>query len=333
MIRDARVLRAGFVPREVEHRDGEVDHLSSVLAPVTNGEPADTALVTGPSGTGKTCISKFVTERLREEALGVESTYVNCWRNYTRFRALYRILDDLGETIDIHRQSTPHDELVDRLQRYDGPRTVVILDEADQLDTTDVLYELVRTRNLAMILIANDPDVMYTRFDDRLDSRLRTATRIEFDAYSIDALTAILEDRARWGLHPDAVTTEQLQWIADAAVGDARVAIGTLRQAAQRADRESETILDEHLEAAVPEAKAEIQQRNVEKLTEDQRVLYEIITDHEEIAPSDLYEEYRERVENPKTDRMVRNYLQKMERYNLIAADGENRGRTYSIAE
>ena len=34
MIRDARVLRAGFVPREVEHRDAEVNHLSSVLESV-----------------------------------------------------------------------------------------------------------------------------------------------------------------------------------------------------------------------------------------------------------------------------------------------------------
>ena len=67
MIRDARVLRAGFVPQEVEHRDAEVNHLSSVLKPITNGEPADTAIVTGPSGTGKTCISKFVIE-MRERA-------------------------------------------------------------------------------------------------------------------------------------------------------------------------------------------------------------------------------------------------------------------------
>ena len=134
MIRDARVLRAGFVPREVEHRDAEINHLSSVLEPITNGEPADTAIVTGPSGTGKTCISQFVTERLREEVLDVETTYVNCWRNYTRFRTLYQILDDLGATIEIHRQSTPHDELVDRLQQHDGPRMIVILDEVDQLE-------------------------------------------------------------------------------------------------------------------------------------------------------------------------------------------------------
>jgi len=51
----------------------------------------------------------------------------------TRFRTLYQILDDIGRTIDIHRQSTPHDELIDRLQQYNESRTVVILDEADQL--------------------------------------------------------------------------------------------------------------------------------------------------------------------------------------------------------
>ena len=77
MIRDARILRAEFVPREVEHRDAEVNHLSIVLEPVTNGEPADTAIVTGPSGAGKTCISKFVTERLREKVLDIETTYIN----------------------------------------------------------------------------------------------------------------------------------------------------------------------------------------------------------------------------------------------------------------
>ncbi len=71
MIRDARVLRAAFVPREVEHRDAEINHLSSVLEPITNDEPADTAIFTGPSGTGKTCISKFVTEQLCEEVLDV----------------------------------------------------------------------------------------------------------------------------------------------------------------------------------------------------------------------------------------------------------------------
>jgi Cdc6-like AAA superfamily ATPase len=89
MIRDARVLRAGFTPREVEHRDAEVNHLSSVLEPITNGEPADTAMLTGPSGAGKTCISKLVTERLREEVLDIKTTYVNC-RRVTWTRSIQR---------------------------------------------------------------------------------------------------------------------------------------------------------------------------------------------------------------------------------------------------
>jgi orc1/cdc6 family replication initiation protein len=329
MITDARVLDPEFLPNDVVQRDAEINLLSSVLRPAVEGNPSDSAVLHGPSGTGKTCIAQYTLDKLHQSTLELNTQYVNCWEDHSHFSVLYRILDGLDKTLDIHRQSTPQEVLLDRLHDYDGPPYIIILDEADQLDTTDVLYELVRTRKLSMILIANDPDVMYTRFDDRLDSRLRTATRIEFDAYSIDALTAILEDRARWGLHPDAVTTEQLQWIADAAVGDARVAIGTLRQAAQRADRESETILDEHLEAAVPEAKAEIKQKNISRLTRDQRVLYNIITDTDSISMGDLYDQYSAEVENPKTKRMVRNYLQKLTHYNLIESIGEHRGRRY----
>jgi len=238
MIRDARVLRAGFVPREVEHRDAEVNHLSSVLEPITNGEPADTAIVTGPSGTGKTCISKFVTERLREEVLDVEATYVNCWRNYTRFRTLYQILDDLGATIDIHRQSTPHDELVDRLQQHDGPRTVVILDEVDQLEDPSVIYDLHSLPQFAIICIANKEEELFSRVDDRLVSRLRSSEHVRMDKYHDEQLYDILSARAKWGLDEDVVTDEQLYRIADAAAGDARLAIGILRTAAGRADRE-----------------------------------------------------------------------------------------------
>jgi len=195
MIRDARVLRAGFVPREVEHRDAEVNHLSSVLEPITNGEPADTTIVTGPSGAGKTCISQFVTERLREEVLDVEATYVNCWRNYTRFRTLYQILDDLGATIDIHRQSTPHDELVDRLQKHDGPRTVVILDEVDQLEDPSVIYDLHSLPQFAIICIANKEEELFSRVDDRLVSRLRSSEHVRMDKYHDEQLYDILSVR------------------------------------------------------------------------------------------------------------------------------------------
>jgi Cdc6-like AAA superfamily ATPase len=207
-----------------------------VLEPLTNGEPAETAIVTGPSGTGKTCISRFVTERLREEVLDVQTTYVNCWRNYTRFRTTYQILDSLGTTIDIHRQSTPHDELVDRLQQYDGPRTVVILDEVDQLEDPSIIYDLHSLPQFAIICIANKEEELFSRVDDRLVSRLRSSEHIQMDKYHDEQLYDVLSARAKWGLDADVIGEYQLNQIADAAAGDARLAIGILRTRRQRAD-------------------------------------------------------------------------------------------------
>jgi orc1/cdc6 family replication initiation protein len=334
MIRDARVLRAGFVPREVEHRDSEVDHLSSVLQPIANGEPADTAIVTGPSGAGKTCITQYVTERLREEVLDVQATYVNCWRNYTRFRALYQILDDLGKTIDIHRQSTPHDELVDRLQQYDGPRTVVILDEVDQLDDPGIIYDLHSLPQLAIICIANREEELFSRLDDRLVSRLRSSEHVRMDKYDNDQLQDILAARVKWGLDPEAITDEQLYRIADAAAGDARLGIGILRSAASKADREgTENITDEMLLDAASDARAQIKQKNIDSLTPHQRTVFEIVRDHGPIGPSEIHEYYSEEVDDPRTKRTVRTYLSKMTQYNLLAADGTSRDREYSVID
>ena len=334
MIRDARVLRAGFVPREVEHRDSEVDHLSSVLQPIANGEPADTAIVTGPSGAGKTCITQYVTERLREEVLDVQATYVNCWRNYTRFRALYQILDDLGKTIDIHRQSTPHDELVDRLQQYDGPRTVVILDEVDQLDDPGIIYDLHSLPQLAIICIANREEELFSRLDDRLVSRLRSSEHVRMDKYDNDQLQDILAARVKWGLDPDVITDEQLYRIADAAAGDARLGIGILRSAASKADREGkENITDEMLLDAASDARAQIKQKNIDSLTPHQRTVFEIVRDHGPMGPSEIHERYSEEVDDPRTKRTVRTYLSKMTQYNLLTADGTSRDREYSVVD
>jgi orc1/cdc6 family replication initiation protein len=332
MIHDARVLRAGFVPREVEHRDAEVNHLSRVLQPLTEGEPADTAIVTGPSGAGKTCVSRFVTERLREEALDVEASYVNCWRNYTRFRTLYGILDDIGATVDIHRQSTPHDELVDRLQQYDGPRTVVILDEVDQLEEPDVLYDLHSLPQFALVAVANDEETLFRRLDDRLVSRLRASEHVRMDRYHDEQLRDILAARVRWGLDPDAITDAQLYRIADAAAGDARLAIGILRSAASVAtERQATHITDEIIEAAADDARTELKQANLDSLTPHQRVVYDIVREHGPIGPGEIYEQYAATVAEPRTDRTVRTYLSKMAQYNLVAADGQTRDREYEV--
>jgi Cdc6-like AAA superfamily ATPase len=278
-------------------------------------------------------IAQYTLEKPRQSTVKLNTQYVNCWEDHTHFSVLYRVLEGIDNTLDIHQKATPQDVLLERLHDYHGPPYIVILDEADQLDTIDVLYELLRTRRLPFILITNDNDTLIPRFDERLASRLRTATRIQFDPYSFDALTSILGDRVRGGSTPTP-TDRQLEAIADAAAGGARVAIGTLRQAAQRATSQStDTITDTHIEAAVPDAKVEIKQENLSRLTRHQRVLYDIIHDHTTIDPRPLYEQYSAEVGSSKTRRMVRNYLSKLEHHNLISAIGNDRGRKYSIVD
>ena len=166
MIRNARVVQQEFIPGEVKHRDAEVSHLSDTLRPLStgNGRPTPSFLC-GPSGAGKTCIARYTVNQLRENVVELNHQYVNCWEDYSRFKTLYRILDGINKTLDIHRQSTPRDELLDRLRSYDGPHYVVILDEVDQLQDKDVLYDLHRTRNLTMILIANPQENVFNFLD------------------------------------------------------------------------------------------------------------------------------------------------------------------------
>jgi orc1/cdc6 family replication initiation protein len=330
MITDARVLQPEFIPSEVKHRPAEVSHLSDTLRPIIDGDRAESSFLYGPSGAGKTCIARYTVEQLRENVVEMDYQYVNCWEDYTRFKTLYRVLDGIGKTIDIHRQSTPRDELLERLRESVDVPYIVILDEVDQLEDKGILYDFYRIPKLTMILIANREEDVFAHLDERLNSRLSSCARIRFSRYSLDELVTILEDRVRLGLVDGAIDQEGLELIANKAAGDARKAIGILRNAAQTTKYKNRgRITHSVIENVIPETKAELQQKTVEKLTTHQQLLYEIITNHGEIPGGELYDQYCEQAENPKTRRTMRNHLSKLEQYNLIAAEGNTKARVY----
>jgi len=334
MIADARVLQPEFVPREVQHRDAEVNTLSSYVRPLTDGQHPDPVLLYGPSGVGKTCIAQFVMERLRESVVELNHQYVNCWDDHTRFQTLHRLLEGIDRAYDIHRQSTPHDILLNRLRDYDGPPYVVILDEVDQLQNKDLLYELHRIRSLSIIFIANREEDIFTSLDERLQSRLRNCHRIHFTRYSNQELAAILQARARAGLADGVIDKLRLEYIAEHATGDARTAIGIVRKAAQAAHANGhDEIRTETIEGAVSEAKLEIEREVLNRLKPHQQTIYDIIREAGKIDPPTLYEKYKQQVEDPKTNRTVRNYLAKLEQYNLIEATGNTKARQYRVTD
>lgn len=330
MITNARVLQEDFVPADVEHRHEEIDRLSSALAPLLDGDPPETPLLFGPTGVGKTCVARYTLERLREQLLDVRTTYVNCWQHHSRFRLLLELLDEVGDTYDVHRQSTPHDALLERIESHDERPYVVVLDEVDQLDDSRLLYELLEISHLHPILVSNREEDLFASLDERVGSRLRGGPRIRFDRYGLDELTAILQARVDEGFEPGSVGRAQLERIADAAAGDARVAITVIRSAARLAESRGETAIgDDLVTEAIPAGKRAVKQRAVETLTPHQRALYEIVEDRGEVSPGDLYEHYSERVDDPKSKRTVRKYLAKLDQYNLVRSVGEKRGRTY----
>jgi cell division control protein 6 len=332
MITNARVLQEEFVPKDVEHRHRETNVLASTLEPILAGEQAGNCFLTGPTGVGKTCIARYTVQKLEEQRLQIHSQYVNCWQDHTRFQTLFRLLDEVQRTHDIHRQSTPQDELVRRLREGIDHPYVAILDEVDQLEDEALLYELDQIPGLTLLFISNREEDVFGGIDDRIRSRFKGARRIHFDRYTVAELTAILRSRVDTGFEPESITRAQLERISDAAAGDARVGIRILRTAARDAQAQGQgTITDDVISEAVPEARETIRQKTIEGLNPHQRTLYRIIVDEGEVSPNTLYEAYRSRIDaDPKTERTLRNYLSKLHQYNLIRKAGNTRGRTYS---
>lgn len=330
MITDARVLQDDFLPAEIVHRHDEMNRLSTALSPVVDGDKPQDALLEGPTGAGKTCIARYGIAQLEEQLFDIDTHYVDCWQHSKRFRALYKVLEGVGTTYDIHR-STPDDQMLDRLDDLDRPY-LVVLDEVDQLQDQGLLREFWAIENLTMVLLTNEARDLYGPIDDRLQSRLQTTVSVSFDSYTDDELVAILQDRVQWGLTPDAITESLLREIAAAAAGDARDAIAILREGARTATHDGAEAIDEsHIDEAVPSAREKYQEEALDRLTDHQKTVFEILREEGELSPSALYDRYCQQVDSPKSKRTVRKYLRKLEQYKYAQASGEGPSRTYEV--
>ncbi|MFQ3275500.1 MAG: orc1/cdc6 family replication initiation protein [Candidatus Nanohaloarchaea archaeon] len=331
IIEDARVLKADYLPNRMVHRDPQIREIKRNLEPMLEGKNPRNMLLYGPPGTGKTTMANYVVDEMQKYSSEVVSGSVNCWKYPSRFKVYYNILQDLGVNL-IHRTGTPTDELVDKFQSKARKRpTIVILDEVDQIEEERILYDFARMEDVALIMLANKETALYD-VDERIRSSLEGSKDIHFPKYSKDELVDILEDRREWGLRNEAIDNNGLRRIAVRARGDARIAINSLRIAAEEAEKDDlEEIPEDVIDESIPEAEEENKSKSKEKLNKHQRVLYDIIEEEGEIKPGELYEQYEEEVEEPKVKRTLRKYLSKMDHYRLIDSEGEGRWRKYMI--
>lgn len=280
-------------------------------------------------------MARYVLEELKKQ-VSVYGCYINCWSYSTRFNILYTLLQEMGEILSVHRKGTPVDELLAILERKVAKKTaVIILDEIDQLEDDRVLYDLVQHANVCLLLIGNHETVIGD-LDDRVQSRLMGADRIDFPSYGIDELADILWDRAEWGMLPETVTHNQVRRVAALAKGDARIALATLRSLAEDAERKDLTKIPEGAIGMAYEWFTKQEQREaLERLNDHQKLLLAIIAEKKTVKPDELYMLFKQQSQEQQLDvineRTIRKYLERLIRYKAISATGEGRWRVYCV--
>ncbi len=329
MITDARALRKSYVPSELHHRDGQIDHLSSALQPITDGDCGEDAFIFGPAGTGKTTIAKHVLQQLEVEALDFTWGYVNCISEASKAAVLHKLVRDAGCGADLRREGTPTTTFLNRLRDLDG-QFVAVIDEVHVLDDMTTLLSLYELPNVSMVLITLDEDRLFSEFDTRVKSRLRGAVKLSLDKYAQDEMVDILKGRVEAGLAPGSISERTIEVIADLAAGDARYAITLLRRAAKQVTNDGgRQITPAVVEDVTDKAEQDIRSNRIRDLSTHKRLLYNIIEDEENITASDLHAAYERRANDPKTKSTRRRYLTSLEDYDLIVSHGNGRGTRY----
>ena len=324
IIKNADVLTDDYLPSRLPSREAQIRELVFCIKPAINGHKPLHAWVYGQPGTGKTSTCRYLARQLEYET-AIKTVYVNCWENNTYFAVLDKIVREL-RILGAERLTTAFK--FERLVRFMGEKPYIfILDEIDQPSPKErnaILYNLSRIGHAGIIAICNARTVLAS-LDDRIRSRLN-AEQIEFKPYNADDLVYILEQRAGLALKRGSWDKNILQYTAELAEGDARVAIQTLKNAAYIAEKEfMKKIEARHIREGWQTAKDIKKEYMLNKLTSHHRMLYEIIRLNPGIKSGELWNTYLQECEEkrirPIAERTFPLYIQKLIETGLIKAE------------
>ncbi|MFD1572049.1 orc1/cdc6 family replication initiation protein [Halorubrum laminariae] len=280
LIRDRALLDPNYVVEEdrIVGRDEQLQEVTKMLRVALGDNRPPNLFLYGPSGTGKSLITKAVCHNISRicETRDIQfgTIEVNCQDLDTLGIAVYELVqqaaDAAGVPIEVPKHGVATKEKWDELyrivnQHFDS--VVFVLDELDMLvgrrDKQEpaysrLLYQLSRAgandelnAYISVVAISNDTKMMESVGSRAVSSF--TPEDVHFDDYDANQLQAILR-RRQDAFHDDVVDDDVIPLAAAFAAqthGDARKAIDLMRVAGELAEREGDTrVREKHVRTA-----------------------------------------------------------------------------------
>jgi cell division control protein 6 len=291
VFKNYKVLDFDYVPKDLPHRDSQIQRLFTIFGPIVDSNVSQNAFLTGPTGSGKTVLSKKFCmdfqDLARKARKNVQFVLVNCRQRNTENAVMLRVLThfqpyfpDRGFSINEMMES-----LRKELEKKKA-HLIVVLDEVDVLlkkaKSSDIIYHFSRfneegidSRKLLSLVLISQQNVL-NMLDTPSLSTFKRGNIVRLDKYSKEELHAIVEQRIELAFHPDAVDLGVGELISDMASewGDARYAIELLEKAGMLADENKEQLVTpEHARGAKAETYSTITESKIADLDKNRKLI------------------------------------------------------------
>lgn len=307
IFRNLEVLSPHYVPPELPHREKEIKEVTRLIAPILRNQKPGNIFIYGKTGTGKTCVVRYVAKKLMEFAENPEKntsnavvrvSYMNCKVKNSKYQVLLRLAEDDALNCglrDAPLKDRPEKELkgmdpndlyerIFKVVKANSMNLIIVLDEIDMInkgkDLNDLVYQLIRINDelpsghVSIIGMSNDMRLK-RRLDPRSLSSLCEEERV-FPPYNAIQIKAIIKQRITAGFQDDIVDAATISKIAAYAAqdGDARYALRLLRRAGDLAESAAaEKVLPEHVENAKKAVEDDIMGEAIKNLPEHQQIV------------------------------------------------------------
>ncbi|MDK2849655.1 MAG: archaeal cell division control protein 6 [Candidatus Woesearchaeota archaeon] len=321
-----------YIPKRIPFRENEQRIIVNNIKPLFLKRNGRNVFIYGSPGIGKTVAVKKVLEELEEKTDEIVPIYVNCWQKNTSYKIFLEICNQLDYKFTHNKNS---EELFGVIKKILNQKAAVfVFDEIDRAEDVDFLYSLLEEIYLKVIILITNFQETIANFDSRIKSRLLPEI-VEFKPYSLRETFEILRERAEYAFYPGVISDEILQKIAEIAykVKDVRTGLFLMRESGNFAEARSSRRIEVVDFKKAAEKLSEFSIKSKESLSEDEKLIFEIIKEMPESKIGDLYKEYVKRG-GKGVYKTFQRKINKLEKNNFITVDkieGGKEGKTSII--